>query len=105
LTPGATGHFGPEFRREHPLHLPVCGIIPAEESHKLLGNIDPIHVEGEQTAVLAADITSQALQVLILTVLGRAVTFYEGQDFRNERYDAVRIKVVGIRSFGVEVYG
>ena len=103
MTPAATWHFGPEFGREHLLNLPVCCI--AEERHKLLGSVAPIHVEGEQTAVLATDLTSQALQGLLVTVPGRAVTCYEGQDVGHERYDAVRIKVVGIRRFGAEVYG
>ena len=102
MTPSATWHFGPEFGREH-LYLPICCI--AEERHKLLGSVAPILVEGEQTAVLATDVISQALQGFLVTVSGRAITCYEGQDVGHEQYDAVRIKVVGIRRFGAEVYG
>jgi len=47
LTPTATWHFGPEFGLEDPLHLTFCGSNLAEESNKLLGRVDPIHVEGE----------------------------------------------------------
>jgi len=54
----------------------------------MFGSVAPIHVEGEKTAVLAADITSQALQLSPVMILGRAVTSYEFQ------YDAVRIDVV-----------
>jgi len=46
--------------------MPVCFI--SEERHKLLGSVAPIHVEGEQTAVLATDVTSQALPTLRPTV-------------------------------------
>ena len=62
----------------------------------MLGSVAPIHVEGEQTALLATDVTSQALQGSLVMVPGRAVTCYEGQDVGHERYDAVRIKVIGI---------
>ena len=103
MTPAATWHFGPEFGREHLLHLPVCCI--SEELHKLLGSVAPIHVEGEQTAVLATDVTSQALQGSLVVVPDRAVTCYEGQDVGHERYDAVRIKILGTRTFGAEVHG
>jgi len=102
LTPASTWHFGPEFGREH-LQMPVYCI--AEERHKLQGSVAPIHVESEQTAVLAANVTSQALHGSLVTVSGRAVTCYEGQDVGRVRYDAVPIKVVGIRRFGAEVYG
>ena len=54
----------------------------------------PIHVEGEQTAVLASDITSEALQLSLVKIPGRTVTFYEGRDVGHERFDAVGIKVV-----------
>ena len=64
----------------------------------------PIHVEFEQTAVLAADVTSQVLQLSLVAVPSRPSMFNEGQDVGHERYDAVRIKVVGTRRFGAEVY-
>ena len=105
MTLSATWHFGPEFGREHPLRLSVCGITRAEERYKLLGSVALIHVEGEQTAVHAEDVTSQALQLSFLIVPCRAVTFYEGQDIGHELYDAIRINGEGIRKFGAEVYG
>jgi len=80
LIPTATWHFGPEFGLEHHLHLAVCGSNLAEESDEVLGIVTPIHVEGKHTAVLAADVTSEALQLSPVTVPGLAVTFYEGQD-------------------------
>ena len=89
MTPSATRHFGPEFGCKHPLHLSVFGVTRAEESYKLLGSVAPIHVEGKQTGVLAADIAIQALQLSFVILPGRAVTFYEGQDVGDERYDDV----------------
>ena len=50
-------NFGPELSREHPLHLGVSGSNLAEES-ELLVSVAPIHAEGKQTAVLAADVAS-----------------------------------------------
>ena len=85
MTTAATRHFGPEFGREYTLHLPVCGITCAEERYEFLWSVAPIHVEGKQTAVLAADVTSLALQLSLVMVPGRAVTFYEGQDVGHER--------------------
>ena len=96
MTPAATWHFVPEFGREHLLHLPVCGVSCAEERYKFLWSVAPTHVEGKQTAVLAADVTSQALQLSSVMIPGRVDSFYEGQDIGHERYDAVRIKIVGI---------
>ena len=63
LTPAALRHFGPEFGPEHPLHLPVCFVPRAEERYKLLVYVAPIHVDGEQTAVLDAAVASQALRL------------------------------------------
>jgi len=87
-------HFGPEIGREH-LQLPVCWID--EERRKLLDSVDPIHVEGEQTAVHAADVTSQDLQLSPVTVPCREVQLYKVHDVGQERYDSVRIKIIGIR--------
>ena len=94
MTPTAKWHFGPEFGLEHPLHLDVCGFNLAEESDELQGSVTPIHVEGKQTAVLAADVTNQALQLSLVIVPGRSVTFHEDQNVGHERFDAVGIKVV-----------
>jgi len=66
LGPAATWHFGPEFGREHILHLLVCGVTCTEERYKLVWSVAPFHVEGKQTAVLAADVTNQALQLFFL---------------------------------------
>ena len=75
LTSDATRQFGPEFGRERPLHLPVCGISCDKERCGLLGSVAPIHVEGELLAVLDAEVASQALQFSPVIVSGRAVTF------------------------------
>ena len=96
-------HFGPEFFREYLLHLPGC--CNAERRHKLLGSLAPIRVEGEQKAVLATDVTSQALQGSLSMVPGLAITCYEDQDVGHEQYDAVRIKVESVVRFAAEVYG
>jgi len=102
LTKSATGHIGPEFGSEFPLHQPVCCFT--EERYELLGCVAPIHVEGEQTALLAADIASQASQLSFFMVQCRAVSSYEGQHVGHERYNAIRIKEIYNRKFGAEVY-
>ena len=83
LTPAATQHFAPKFGREHPLHMPVF-VTHVEERYELLGNVAPIHVEAEQTAVLAADVASQAMQLSLVIVPGHVVTPYECQEFGDD---------------------
>ena len=83
--------------------MPVC--LCSEERHKLLGIVAPVHVQGEQTAVLAADLTCQALQLSFVKISGRAVPPENVHDFGHERYDAVGIKLVGLRRFGSEMHG
>jgi len=70
----------------------------------MLWIVAPIHVQGEQTAVLATDVTSQAMQLSPVTVPGRAFPLYKVHDVGHEWYDAVGIKIVGIRRFGSEVH-
>jgi len=89
LTPAATRHCGPEFGCVHPLHLPICGFSRVEGRYEWLEIVAPIAVEGEHTAVLAADVASQALQVSFLMLPGRVVKFYECHDVGQKRYDAV----------------
>jgi len=69
----------------------------------LLGSVAPIHVQGEQTAVLAADVTCQALQLSFVTVPCRVLPLDNVHDVGHEWYDSVGIK--GIRRFGSEVLG
>jgi len=64
-----------------------------------------IHVEGEQTGVLALNVTSQTLQLSPVTIPCLAVSLYKDHDVGHEWYDGVAIKVVGIRRFCVKVYG
>jgi len=47
---------------------PTC-----EERDEFLRGVTPVHVEGEKTAVLAADVTGQALQLSLVIVPGAAV--------------------------------
>jgi len=89
MTRAATQHFGPEFGRELPLHLPICGDSCAEERYELLGIVAPIHVDSKQTTVLAADVASPALQLSLFMVAGRSVTSYECQFVGQKRYNAV----------------
>jgi len=103
MTTAATRHLSLEFGCEHLVHLPFCRFV--EGRHKLLESVALIHVEGEQTAVLGPDVTSQVLQLSPVTVPGSAVTFYESQYVGHEQCDVVRIKIVGIRRFRSEVYG
>jgi len=68
MTPAATRYFGPEFGRQHLLHLPVCAVTRDEERYKMLGRVAPIHVESKRTAVRAADVATQALQLSFILV-------------------------------------
>jgi len=81
--------FGPEFGSEQPLHLPVCMFASIEERDELLRRVAPIHVDGEQTGVLSADVVRQALQLLPVIIPGHAVAFNECLDAGSERYDAI----------------
>ena len=72
IDPTAPRNFGPEFGCKHPLHLPVC-IARVEERQEWRGSVASIPVEGEQTAVFAADVASQALQLSPVVVPCRAV--------------------------------
>ena len=74
LTQGATRHFGHEFGRERHLHLSVR-VEGVEEHYDLFGSEAPFHVQGEETAVLAADVARQALQLSPVMVPCRAVAF------------------------------
>ena len=71
----------------------------------MFGRVAPIHIDGEQSAALAADVASQALQLTPFMVPVPAVSSYEGQDVEHERYEVVRIEVVNTKKFGLEVYG
>jgi len=102
LYPAATRHFGTEFGCENPVHLQVC-VTRVEERYELLGSVAPIHVEGEQTALLAADVACQALQLFPFILPGRVVTSYESQDVGHKLYDAVRIKVECTRRLRAEL--
>jgi len=70
-----------------------------------VGSVAPVHVQGEQTAVLAADVNCQALQLSFVTIPGRSVPLDKVHDIGHEWYDAVGIKIVSIRRFGSEVHG
>ena len=59
------------------LHLSVCIANTGEERGELLGGVTPIHVEGENTAVLAPDFTDKTPQLSLVIVPGRAVATYE----------------------------
>ena len=60
---------------------------------------------GEKTAIFATDVTRQALQLSLVIIRDCTVAFYERLNIGNERYDAVRIEVVGNRGLGSEMYG
>ena len=71
---------------------------------RIAWSVAPVHVQGEQTSVLAADVTCQALQLSFVTIPGRAIPLDKVHDVGHERYDAVEIKIVGIRRSGSEVH-
>jgi len=70
----------PKFRREHLLQLSVCFVPTGEERDELLRGVTPDHVEGEKTALLAADFTGQVLQFSFAIVPGGAVVKEERLD-------------------------
>jgi len=71
LTTATTRQGGPKFGRGHLRQLSVC--IAGEEHDELLWVVTPVHEEGEKTAVLAADVTGQALQLSLAIFPGVAV--------------------------------
>jgi len=73
LTPAATQQGGPKFGRVHLRHLSVCIAPAGEERDELMWVVTPVHEEGEKTAVLAADVTGQALQLSLVIFPGGAV--------------------------------
>jgi len=76
LTQAATRQGGTKFGRQHLLHLSVCFAPTGEERDELLGDVTPVHVAGEKTAVLATVVTDQTLQLSLVIVPGRAVATY-----------------------------
>ena len=75
LTQAATRQGGPKFRRKHLLHLSVCITSTGEERDELLCGVTTVHVDGEKTAVLAAEFTGQALQLSLVISPDGVVTF------------------------------
>ena len=81
-------------------------IAGVQQSDDLAWAIPAVRVEGEQAAVLAADVAGQALQLPPPVVPDDAVATYELVDGGNESgRHAVRIKVVGARGFVQELHG
>jgi len=68
--------------------------------------VPSVGIEGEQAAVLAADVAGEALQLPPVVVPDGAVATYEGVDYGNKSgRHAIRIKVLGTRGFGQELDG
>ena len=89
LTPATTRQGGPKFGREHLLHLSICNAPTGEECDELLRGVNPVRVEGEKTAVLATDVTGQALLLSFVIDPGRAVVTYERLDRGHEWYNEI----------------
>jgi len=47
LNPAATLHFGFEFGKEQPHHIPIYIVASIEERNELFRCVDPIHVQGD----------------------------------------------------------
>jgi len=75
LTAAATRQGSPKFRRKHLLHLSVCIAPTGEERDELLWGVTPVHIEGGKPAVLAAEVTGQALQFSLVIFQSGAVAF------------------------------
>jgi hypothetical protein len=88
VTPAATRQDGTKFGREH-LHTSVCIAPTGEESDVFLRGVTPVHVEGEKTAVLAADVTGQALQLSLVIVPSGAIVMEERLNTGYEWDDAI----------------
>ena len=71
------------------LHLSVCIAHTGEERGELLGGVTPVHVEGENTEVLATDFTDKTLQLSLVVVPGHAVATYERLDRWHLWYNAI----------------
>ena len=82
-------------------------MIPSVQEFDNLARAIPLaSIEGEQAAVLATDVASEALQLSPIVVPDGAIATYEGVDGGNKSgRHAVRIKVVGTRGFGQELNG
>jgi len=61
--------------REHLRHLSLYIAPTGEERDELLWGAKPVHVEGENTAVLAAEVTGQTLQLSLDIFPSVAVVF------------------------------
>jgi len=72
LTPADTRQGGPKFGLEHLRHLSACIAPAGEERDELLWGLTPVHEKGGNTAVLAADVTGQALQLSLVIFPGSA---------------------------------
>ena len=75
LTPATTRQGGIKFGRELLPHLLVCIAPTGEERDELLWLLAPVHIEGEKTALVAAEVTRQALQLSLVIFPGGAVAF------------------------------
>jgi hypothetical protein len=75
MTPAATRQGGPKFGREHLRHLSVCIATAGEKRDELLRGVTSVHEEGEKLAVLATDVTGQALQLSLVIFPGGTVAF------------------------------
>jgi len=75
LTPAAKRQVGPKFGREYLRHLSVCIAPTGEERDELLWGVNPVHIEDEKTAVLAAEVTCQALQLSLVILPDGEVAF------------------------------
>ena len=94
MTAAAAAQQRSELGHEVPGCLLVC-LAGVEESDKLLRDVSQVRVEGEYTAIFAADFTRQALKLFLVIIRDCTFASYERLNIGNERYDAVRIEVVG----------
>ena len=67
--------------------------------------VTSVHVQGEETAVFAADSTSMSLQLYTVVVPHYAVAPYEGIYGGNKWTQAVAIEVVRAKRSGLEMNG
>jgi len=73
LTPASTRQGGPKFGREHLRHLSVCIATAGEERDELLRGVNPVHEEGEKSAVLATDVNGHALHLSLVIFPGGSI--------------------------------
>jgi hypothetical protein len=83
-----------EFLLEHSGY-PRVGRGSIDESDELFRSVTSVHVEGEKTAILAADSIGKTLQLYGVVIQDGAIALKEKIYGRKNRWQCVRVEIVG----------